>query len=218
MTGRGAVEGTKVYRLITPQVIWWAWAAAAVVSLGDLAIQGRDLGSVRFALGVLTVTGLVFACTLWPRMVASNEGITVLNPFRTFDIPWGAVRGIFIADSIEVKCARAGENKKDKTVYSWAIGAPRRSRAKAQLRGRQWDRGRRSGSRPAGYERLSDQAKELAKMHPAELIARELAQRSEALEQSADGAYAAVMSARWAWPPVLATLIPAAGFAIALLV
>jgi hypothetical protein len=174
--GRILPDGRRMYRLATPQVVWWAWVAIAALSLGDLLIQGHDYLSLKFALGLLTVTGLVFACTLWPRVIADDDGLTVQNPFRKFYIPWGAVRGIFLADSVEIQCARRLQ-KKDKTVYSWALSSARRGRAKARLHGWQAEQGRRS--RPSSYGRLPGQAKELVKMTQAEVMAREMAKISE---------------------------------------
>lgn len=228
--GKLTADGRRVYRLTTPLVIWWAWVGLLVLCAGDLVIQGHEFVSLQFAFAALTVTGVVFACTLWPRVIADDEGITVLNPFRRFDIPWGAVKGIFLADSVEVRCARSAE-KKDKTVFSWALSAPRRARARQQLRARQWAQGTRS--RPSGYDRLPGQGKEMAKILPAEVIARELAGLSDQAKSGSDGKTAtaraaassngdgtgtavpgAVMRSTWAWLPVASVLLPAIGFVL----
>jgi Bacterial PH domain len=179
--GRLLPDGRRVYRLTGPQVVWWAWVALAAFSLGDLVIQGHDYLSLKFALGLLAVTGLVYACTLWPRVIADDDGLTVQNPFRRFTIPWVAVRGIFLADSVEIQCARgqtrSAQQKKDKTVYTWALSSARRGRARARLHGWQWDQGKRN--RPSNYGQLPGQAKELVKMTPTEVMAREMAKLSE---------------------------------------
>lgn len=216
--GRMTADGRLVYRLIPPLVVWWGWVGLTVLSLGDLVVQERNLSSLRLALGLLTATGVAFACTWWPKVIASDDGITVLNPFRRFDIPWGAVRGVYLAESVEVKCARADESKKDKTVYCWALSAPRRARARGQLRGRQWDQGRRS--RPSNYDRLSAEARALATLTPSEIFARELAELVELHEpgQAKGAPSGAAFSARWAWPPVLVILAPAIALALAELV
>ena len=174
--GRLLPDGRRVYRLTGPLVVWWGWLVLAAVSLGDLVIQGHDYLSLKFAFGLLTVTGLVYACTLWPRVIADDRGVTVQNPFRRFTVPWGAVQGIFLADSVEIQCAR-GQQKKDKTVYSWALSSARRGRARAKLHGWQMDQGKRN--RPSSYGQLPGQAKELAKMTQTEVIAREMARLSE---------------------------------------
>jgi hypothetical protein len=216
--GRLTADGKRVYRLVTPQVIWWIWVAVLALAIGDLVFQGHSYLSLEFLFGALTATGLVFACTLWPRVIAHGDGITVHNPFRVFDIPWGAVKGIYLADSVEVKVDR-GPEKKDKTIYSWALSSPRRARARAQLRGLQWDQGKRS--RPSTYDRLPGQAKAAAKMTPAEVMAREMAGLSEQAHGDAvPGAQPAgtLMSAHWAWVPVAAIVIPGIAFAVAVAV
>jgi hypothetical protein len=201
--GRLLPDGTRVYRLTGPQIVWWAWLVLAVVSLGDLVIQGHDYLSLKFAFGLLTVTGLVYACTLWPRVIADDSGVTVQNPFRRFTIPWGAVRGIFLADSVEIQCAR-GQQKRDKTVYSWALSSARRGRARAKLHGWQMDQGKRN--RPSSYGQLPGQAKDLVKMTQTEVMAREVAKLSEEAkarrgdEAPADGAGSAAADAKLADP------------------
>ncbi len=169
-------DGRRVFRMTAPQVMWWSWVALIVISLGDLAIQGHEFVSLKVGLAGLAITGIVYACTYWPVVVADQRGIKVRNPLRSFDIPWGAVRGIFLADSVEVQCARPA-SKKDKTVYAWALASSRRSRARSQLRGWQWDQGQRG--RPSGYGQLPHDAKSLTKMTTAEIMARELAALSD---------------------------------------
>ena len=246
--GRLLADGRRVYRLTGPQVVWWAWLVLAVVSLGDLVIQGHDYISLKFAFGLLTVTGLVYACTLWPRVIADDNGVTVQNPFRSFTIPWGAVRGIFLADSVEIQCAR-GQQRKDKTVYSWALSSARRGRARAKLHGWQMEQGKRN--RPASYGQLPGQAKDLLKMTQTEVMAREMAKLSEdmkaqlgdaglggtnlddaglaqpsmngASRDGGDGAVTGagsgvVVTASWSWPALAAFLVPGIAFAIVWLV
>jgi len=197
--------------MMPPQAVWWGWVTLIVAALADLAIQGHEFVSLKFGLGLLTATSLVYACTRWPRVVAGESVLTVRNPFRSFDIPWGAVRGVFLADSVEVQCARPAP-KKDRTVSSWALSSPRRARARAQLRGMHWDQGKRSV--PADYGQLPAPAKELAKMTRAEVIARELAGLSEQRRSGAAGQADQVVSARWAWPVLAAVLVPAAAFLV----
>lgn len=225
-----------------PLVIWWCWAGLVVFCAADLLIQGHRLVPLGWAFGGLAVSGVVFACTAWPRVIADEAGLRVFNPFRVFTIPWSAVRGIYLADSVEVQCARPSP-KKDKTVYSWALSSPRRARARAQLRAWQWDQGKRS--RPSGYNQMPQPAQTLVKMTTAEIMARELAAMSDdarfksvvgdvdigvagigaddyAATESGAEAVARdpfeTVSSTWAWPPVLAVLVPAAGLVVTLLV
>jgi len=231
-----------------PVVIWWCWVGVVVLSAADLLIQGHRLVPLGYFFGGLAVTGVVFSCTAWPRVIADEAGVKVLNPFRVFTIPWGAVRGIYLADSVEFQCARRPP-KKDKTVFSWALSSPRRTRARAQLRAWQWDQGKRN--RPSGYGQLPQAAQSLVKMTTAEIMARELAAMSDAArfksvvgdvdidvtnvdpgsgappgdtpsdaDRVPDLAWSPteVVSSAWAWPTVLAVLIPAVGLMVTLLV
>ncbi len=173
---RVRADGKRIFRMGTPQVIWWIWVALGVISLADYVIQARAFVSPEFFSGWLAITGLVYACAEWPMVIADERGIEVRNPIRRYLVPWVAVRGIYLADSVEVECVRQAQ-KKSKTIYSWALSSPRRARARAQLRGWQWDQGKRN--KPSGYSSLPDQAKSLAKMTTAEVMARELATMSE---------------------------------------
>jgi hypothetical protein len=170
--GRKLADGRRVYRLVTALVIWWTWVVFAVGSVADLVIQGHDFLSLKFSLGLLTVTGVVFASTLWPRVIADDKGLVVRNPLRSFAIPWGAINGIYLADSVEIQSAR-GPDKKDKTVYSWALSSARRGRAKARLHGWQVEQGKRNP--PVSYGKLPSQARDLTKMTQTEVMAREMA-------------------------------------------
>jgi hypothetical protein len=173
---RQRADGKRIFRMGPPQVIWWAWVGIVVFSVADYLIQAHRFVSPKFALGALAITALVYACAQWPMVIADERGVEVRNPIRRYFVPWVAVRGIYLADSLEVECARLAP-KKNKTIYSWALSTPRRSRARAQLRGWQWDQGKRN--RPSGYGSLPDPAKVLAKMTTAEIMARELATMSE---------------------------------------
>ncbi|MGI9008948.1 MAG: PH domain-containing protein [Streptosporangiaceae bacterium] len=218
--GRLQADGSRVYRLTTPVVVWWTWVGLVVLILGDLLIQGRDYLSLKFALGTLTATGLVFACTLWPKVSSDEDGVTVRNPFRIFRIPWSAVRGIFLADSLEIQCSRRAP-KKDKTVYSWALSSARRNRARAKLHGWQWEQGRRN--RPASYGQLPGQAKELVKMTQTEVIAREMAATSDEIKarlldpDNAPVEVSAVVATAWAWLTIAAVLVPGIAFVTVML-
>jgi hypothetical protein len=270
--GKLTADGKRVFRMTAPLVIWWFWVGLVVFSVGDLAIQGHRFVPLGYLFGGLALTGLVFACTAWPRVIADEAGVRVFNPFRILTVPWGAVRGIYLADSVEVQCARP-HPRKDKTVYCWALSSPRRARARAQLRAWQWDQGKRN--RPAGYNQLPQSGQSLVKMTGAEIMARELAAMSDEARfksvvedvdidvasvarddaQTSSGALPrdtasrdkvrssdagvdpaalagaeetgqvpdptgppVVVSSTWAWPPVLAALVPAVGLVITLLV
>ena len=212
-------DGSKVFQLQTPVIFWWAWVVFALVCLGDIAVQGRDRASVQAAVAIVAATGFAYACAFRPRVIADDGGITVLNPVRDFRIPWPALRGIFLGDSVEFQSARSGP-KGEKTVYSWALYTKRRSRTRARLRGQHWDRRSTSPGRPSGYARLPREAQEATKMVSSEVMARELGRLREAALQrmAADGKAPGdgTLEARWAWLSLAAMLVPTAGLVLAI--
>ncbi len=130
---RTTEDGRTVFRLMPPLVLWWVWVAFAVANLADLIIQSHNWFSVEVTAVLLLVTGLMYVCTLRPKVITDASGLTVLNPFRDYQVPWGGVSGVYLGDSVEIQCERPAP-RPEKTVYSWALYSPRRSRARAELR------------------------------------------------------------------------------------
>lgn len=229
-SGKTRADGSTVYRLATPLVVWWVWVVIAVANLADLAIQGHNgwLG-LQVAAGIVAVTGLLYACALRPRVLASELGITVVNPFRDYEVPWGAVKGVYLAESVEIECARAVP-KKEKTIYTWALYSPRRSRLRTEMRQRRASLSRRprgsgpstlgSGgtatSSPGTSLRAPSQTALLSQQQPGQLIAAELGQRASAAQTA--GAKSGTLGARWAMAPIAAVLVPSAALAAVLIV
>lgn len=199
-------DGTAVFRRLAPLVLWWVWVAFAIFNLVQVVIPDHDYFSAEMAAGLLALTGVAYAAALRPRLVADDAGVVVMNPFRDHVIRWGAVRGVYLGDSVELSCARE-EPRKDKTIYCWALYSGRRSRLKSQQLGvRSWSR----------MSQRSAPAAEPAATDPAQLMAAELSRRSNAARQA--GVPAATLESRWAWLPVAAIVVPAAALAVLLLV
>jgi hypothetical protein len=209
--GKAAADGTIVFRLAPPLVLWWAWVIFAVINLADLAIEGRSWFSVQIAAGLVTTTGLIYACALRPRVLADERRVIVRNPFRDYLVPWGALKGVFLGDSVEFECSRGG-GQKDRTIHSWALYSPRRARARAELRDP-----RRQGSSRSGtsYGRMPAEAQRLVKQHPSQVMAAELGRM--ATEARERGAADGPLAGRWAWQPFAAVLIPAAALLLTIL-
>jgi hypothetical protein len=211
---RTRADGSTVFQMSMPVAGWWAWVVFAAVCLADLALQGHDRASLNAAIAIVAVTGFVYACALRPKVIADEGGITVLNPIRDYRVPWGAVKGIYLGDSVELQCARP-EPKGHKTVYSWALYTRRRARARAELRTQRWNR-RMSAGGSAGYGRRPGEARDLAQTAPAELMARELGRlRDQARERGAGGG---AVAGRWAWLPIAAMIVPTIALVLAILV
>jgi hypothetical protein len=199
-------------------VLWWVWTVFAVVNLVDLAVQSPDWFSLKIAVAILLLTGVLYACTLRPKVISDAGGLTIRNPFRDYQVPWGGVVGVFLGDSVEIRAERPAP-KPEKTVYSWALYSPRRSRAKADLRagfGARKERDRRDLRArkrfevpdPSAFGRMPAQGKEMASQHPSHVMAGELARRREQARKG--GTPPGVLARRWAWAPIAAVLIPAA--------
>ena len=90
-SGSALEDTTKVFRLPAPLVLWWVWVVFTVVNLADLAIQGHDRLSVQIAIGLLAITGVVYACAFRPRVITDAGGLTMVNPLREYRVPWARV-------------------------------------------------------------------------------------------------------------------------------
>ena len=100
----------ETLRLAPPVIFWWVWLAFVAANVLDYAYQG--LPSARFGAVVgavlLAVTGLAFTLALRPRVIASGDGITVVNPYRTHFVPWRLVTFVDTGEWVQVHYAPAG--------------------------------------------------------------------------------------------------------------
>jgi hypothetical protein len=210
--GKPEKAGQKVYRLPGPQVLWWVWVAFAAANLLDLAIQGHDYESLQIALGLLAITGLVYACTLRPKVIADADGLTMINPLRDYRIPWPRISEIYLGESVQFKCSE-GDGASGKTLHSWALYSPRKSRLKTEIRGRRWERG--MPSRAVGYGQ-PEENREASRRSATEYMAREI--DAKAREAVGNGAASGRIEGRWAWWTLAAVILgwPALALVVAL--
>jgi hypothetical protein len=196
----------RTFRLPGALVAWWAWVIFAVVCLVDIAISGRDHLAVEIAVTLLFITGVIYACALWPRVITDSAGITVRNPLREHRIPWGSVSAVDLRESVQVHCVRESDTKRGKIIYSWALYAHRRNRLRQELLA-QGDRRRLPRSALDSYGKSENPADKIAKQSAARIMATQLDEiAKEAREQ---GAAAGPRTVRWSWQPALAILMPA---------
>jgi Bacterial PH domain len=201
---KSAADGRTIFRRGTPFIIWWVWVAFAIYNLAQIAIPDHDYFSLELTAGLLAVTAVIYACTVRPRVVANEEGVLVLNPYRDHRIRWGALTGVYLGDSVEFGCARPAPQK-EKTIYCWALYSGRRSRMRNQMRAER-ERARTYGS--GTIRRAQADAQELARQDIVQLMAAEIGRRSTAARQR--GVPDAVLASSWAWWPVVYFLVPAA--------
>jgi hypothetical protein len=214
------VTDRETFRLAPPVALWWAWLAFVAANVADYAVQG--LPSARFgalvAAVLLQVTGLAYTLALRPRVIASGDGITVLNPFRTHVVPWRLVTAVDTGDWVRVRYAPlaagpdaqggAGGRAGGKAVDCWALYVS--ARARRTIAAGQ----RRNAAAPASASassRLPEEARYLASLPPAKAMAVRLdarAGRERALTPG-DGGQPPLATARWSWPALTAGAIPA---------
>jgi Bacterial PH domain len=146
------VTDRETLRLAPPVIFWWVWVAFVAVNVIDYAVQG--LPSARFgavvAAVLLLVTGLAFTLALRPKVIASDDGITVLNPYRAHFVPWRLVTLVDTGEWVRVHYAppaagdgaagggrgfaaapgAAASSAGGKAVYCWALYVSARARRK----------------------------------------------------------------------------------------
>jgi hypothetical protein len=141
-------------------VVWWVWVVFAAANLLDLAIQGHDHFAAVVAAVLVLITGITFVAAFRPRVLAGDEGLTIKNPLRDHQVPWGCVESLDLRDSLEVHCRWQDGGPRRKKLYAWAVHSPRRSRLRAEMRGR-----RKLSSeekQPTAFARLPPEAKTAA--------------------------------------------------------
>jgi Bacterial PH domain len=194
----------QVYRTTGSLVAWWAWAAFAAALLIVLAVGDHTHAALVTAVVAIAITGIMYACALRPRIVASDAAVTVVNPLREHVLPWSAVTQVDLKHNVRIHCrGPAG----DTIVHSWAVQQSGRSRTRHELRAR---RAARRGTAPEpGYARLPGEAQAALAGSAAEFIARQLAERARIQGSPAGpGMPAASPRVRWTWGPIAAIAVP----------
>ena len=187
----------QVYRTSGSLVAWWAWVTFAVVLLIVLAFGHHDHAALVTASVVITITGIMYACALQPRIVADVAGIAVVNPLRVHEVPWPAVTQVDLAQNIRVHYRdpaggtpggekAGGTPGGEKIVHSWAVQSTGRSKTRSELRARR--AARRGMTAESGYARLPDAAQAALAGSAAEFIARQLDERAQMQRSAAPSA------------------------------
>jgi hypothetical protein len=194
----------KMFRLPGAIVAWWAWAIFAVACLADIAVTGRDHTAAEIAMTLIAITGLVYTCALWPRVLTDSDAVTVQNPLRAHRIPWGSVTAVDLRESVQVHCTPEPGAKRGKVIHSWALYAQRRNRLKSELMAH-GDRRRLPRSSLTSYGESA--AQKIDKQSTAQIMATQLDEMAK--EARERGAAAGPRVVTWAWLPALAIVVPA---------
>jgi hypothetical protein len=95
----------------------------AALNLADLAYRGRDRSSAIAAAVLLLGCGCAYVLGLRPKVVGDDDGVRVVNLFRTYTLPWSSVQ--------EMSAGRVLTLAYDGgTLGAWAVQTSHRSRPK----------------------------------------------------------------------------------------
>ena len=72
----------------------WIFVVFAALNLADIAYRGRDRSSAVAAAVLLLGCGCAYVLGLRPKVVGDDAGVRVVNPLRTYTLPWPSVQEI----------------------------------------------------------------------------------------------------------------------------
>ena len=213
-----------MFRSPIATLIWWIWVLFAVGNLIDLAVQGRDHLSVIAACTLLVITGVVYATAWRPRIIADDDGLTIVNPVRDTRVGWPAVVGFDSTELLRVRClwtAEDGTESDMKAFYAWAAHSSRRRKLAEEMRAQRRSRGGGArGVRFGGFGAPAvDDAPPPAPLGlDVDIVVATLTERAEQVRTDADGVRAYPPVSSWQWPAIAAVLVPILALVIAILV
>jgi hypothetical protein len=216
-------DGRQVFRSPIASLIWWIWVLFAVGNLIDLAVQGRDHLSVVAACTLLVVTGIMYATAQRPRIIADDDGLTIVNPVRETRVGWPAVVGFDSTELLRVRClwtAEDGTESDMKAFYAWAAHSSRRRRLAEEMRAQRRARGGSTRAvRFGGFGAPPvDNAPPPAPLGlDVDVVVATLTERADQVRSDAVGVRAYPPVSSWYWPAIAAVLVPILALVIAVL-
>jgi Bacterial PH domain len=130
------VEKPQTFRSPLAVVVWIVWLLFAVGNWIDLAVQGRDHGSLVAAAIVLLATGVAYVTALRPRIIADADGVTVRNPLRDHRVGWTGVTEVDLSELLRVHCVAGQGGTRRKVISAWAVHYSKRRKLAAEARSR----------------------------------------------------------------------------------
>jgi hypothetical protein len=107
-----------VYRSRIFAILGWATLVLIVSAVGSMLVAAPEPAAVvipvTLVIGVL-LAWLVFRCYIAPRVVVTDEGVRVVNPFGTRRVRWGDIERFDIRPMLTI-VRRDGT-----TVSAWAV-------------------------------------------------------------------------------------------------
>lgn len=110
----------------------WAWLVISALLLVDLVVRGKDFSAVVSGAVLLITVGVAYVVAIRPKVVATEDGVRLVNPLREVFVPWSAFTWADVSDVLRV-------HADDQVFRSWAV------------RGEQ---ARRGAGEPAAAQRL----------------------------------------------------------------
>ena len=217
-------DGRQVFRSPIATLIWWLWVLFAVGNLIDLAVQDRDHLSVIAACTLLLITGIVYATAQRPRIIADDDGLTIVNPIRETRVGWPAVVGFDSTELLRVRClwtAEDGTESNTKAFYAWAAHSSRRRKLAEEMRAQRRSRGGSArGVRFGGFGAPPvDDAPPPAPLGlDVDIVVATLTERAEQLKTDAVDVRARPPVSSWSWPAIAAIIVPVLALVLAILV
>jgi hypothetical protein len=214
-------DGREVFRSPIASVVWWIWVLFAVGNLIDLAVQGRDRLSVIAACTLFVITGIVYATAQRPKIIADDDGLTIINPVRDHRVGWPSVVGFDSTELLRVRCLWTNPDGSDsdmRAIYAWAAHSSRRRRLAEEMRAQRRSRGGGSRVRFGGF----GTPPEVDAPPPAPLgldldvVVSTLTDRAEQLKSEAVDVRARPPVSTWSWPAIAALVIPVVALLIAI--
>ncbi len=216
-------DGRQVFRSPIATLIWWIWVLFAVGNLIDLAVQGRDHLSVIAACTLLVITGVVYATAQRPRIIADDDGLTIVNPVREHRVGWPAVVGFDSTELLRVRClwtAEDGTQSDLRSFYAWAVHSSRRRQVAAEMRAQRRARGG-SGGRGVRFGGFGspvpiDDAPPPAPLGlDVDVVVATLTERVEQVRSDGVDVRAQRPVSSWSWPAIAAILVPVLALVLA---
>ena len=217
-------DGRQVFRSPIAALVWWIWVLFAVGNLIDLAVQGRDHLSAVAACTLVVITGIMYATAQRPRVIADDDGLTIVNPLRVHQVGWPAVVGFDSTELLRVRClwtARDGTQSNTRAFYAWAAHSSRRRKLAEEMRAQRRARGGsargvRFGS--FGAPPVNDAPPPAPLGLDVDVVVATLAERAEQVRSDAAAVRAYPPVSSWYWPAIAAVLVPILALVIAILV
>jgi hypothetical protein len=217
-------DGRQVFRSPIATLIWWIWVLFAVGNLIDLAVQGRDHLSVIAACTLLVITGIVYATAQRPRIIADDDGLTIVNPVREHRVGWPAVVGFDSTELLRVRCLWTREDGTEsdmRAIYAWAAHSSRRRQVASEMRAQRRSRGSAragfGGFGSFGSAPIDDAPPPAPLGIDVDVVMATLTERVEQVRSDAVDVRARRPVSSWSWPAIAGVLVPVLALVLAVL-